>query len=422
MNFFILFLVGAAFLSAKLISFDIGFFQLSIYRGVLAIAPLLMLLVRNDRAIAKLLQSKNIYSYKFMLFWAIYSFFSVIVVKDFTAWARSLSFLIAGVFSILIIGIYLTNKKTLYRAFMIIEFFVMMYCLHGYYEIITGDYRYIDEVGQSFYNQMSINKIIIGMLVPVSVFGNPNNFGFFCVVGFYVSMICSKISTSKLTSAYCLFAGISSVVLLLLSQSRSALHGFLLSLLYLGILFIINVSIVKKMFLITIVFFASVGYVFWTPFLGDYYDPIIILFISGEYGESENIRINLIQNGLIFLKDSWFLGVGMGNIEYHMEYYAERYVSAVTNMHNWWIEILVSSGIFVFAGYIIMYIKNVLLLQHVARKADCSENRFIAKALLGFMIAFIVGSMGASTNITEEWLWVFWGIVFAFGNYASVEK
>lgn len=158
---------------------------------------------------------------------------------------------------------------------------------------------------------------------------------------------------------------------------------------------------------------------FWFPnAYQNIISELITVDISGQSGGSDFIRINLIKNGMIFLKQSFFMGVGVGNIEYYMALYPKYYTGGITNIHNWWIEILVSSGVVVFIGYIAMYIQNMILLGMIPKISKDKDTIFIANSFLGFMIAFIIASMSASSNITSEWLWVFWGLIFAFINYA----
>lgn len=142
-------------------------------------------------------------------------------------------------------------------------------------------------------------------------------------------------------------------------------------------------------------------------------DQMVIRITEGE--NSDNIRKNLILNGLLFLLPTLGMGTGIGGIESYMasNWVYETY--GITNIHNWWMEILVGSGIFIFAGYIIFYIK--LCRDNYSRyksKNTTSLERSTAFAFLGFMIAFIIASISSSSNMGNEMLWVFWAIIIAF--------
>ena len=65
-------------------------------------------------------------------------------------------------------------------------------------------------------------------------------------------------------------------------------------------------------------------------------------FVSEE-GDPE-VRSNLIKNALYFSAQSAGFGVGAGNVEHYMEFYSIYPVGRVTNVHNWWAEILLITG------------------------------------------------------------------------------
>jgi len=420
MKKFVLLLIVAAFFGAKIFAFDIGFFQLSFYRILVIISVLLIIIsLGSKKSINNIKTGENYFSYLFMLLWLAYAAVTFFFAKDFNGWFKAFTFIASGVISIWYIGLYLNEKKDFYKAFFIIEFFIIVYSLHGYYEVITGDYRFISLINKLFFSNYIGN---IGLRIPISVFGNPNNYALFCMVGFYISSICSKIIVNKLGKAIIFLTMVSSVILLLSTQSRAGFIGFCLSLIIFMFLIFKNITILKKFSFIFIVIVIILTLNINFPDLyKNVISDLITINIDNQTRGSDFIRVNLIKNGIIFLKQTLFMGVGVGNIEYYMAKCPVYYVGRITNIHNWWMEILVSSGIFIFFGYVAMYIRNIILLRKISKKSVDENNRFIANALFCFMIAFIVSSMGASSHIYSEWLWVFWGIIFAFVSYATID-
>jgi teichuronic acid biosynthesis protein TuaE len=100
-----------------------------------------------------------------------------------------------------------------------------------------------------------------------------------------------------------------------------------------------------------------------------------------------------------------------------MQHNSIYYVSDVVNIHNWWMEILVSSGIFVFIAYVYIYTKNILHLYRIQKINTSEDVVYISMALYGFMISFIVASMSSSSQFASEWLWPCIALVYAFINY-----
>jgi teichuronic acid biosynthesis protein TuaE len=132
---------------------------------------------------------------------------------------------------------------------------------------------------------------------------------------------------------------------------------------------------------------------------------------------SDKIRLNLIKNGLVFLKDTFFLGTGTGNLEYWMSNYSVYYVGTVKNMHNYWFEILSTFGILVFISYIYFYsrlfIENIKTLKITRKNTSMYK---IAIVFISLQLSFILASISSSSNISSEWLWLYWGIIISFVN------
>ena len=417
MRIFILLLVGTAFLGPNVFSINTVFFQMSLYRLMLAIAPLLLIGSINNQKLREFTKRNNFLTYVFMLFWTIYAMISVVIVQDYSSWFRYLIFIISGVLAIWLIGLYLYKQNDFFRVFSLIEVFVTLYSLIGYYEILTGDYRFLNAGSEDYFSE-ALNSV--GTRIPTSVFGNPNNFALFCIVGYYNSLICRKIQGNIFVRSASLIVAFSSIILLLATESRACLIGFLSSLFALGTLEVTQNFKWRK-----IIPFIAVAVIFLAISLGSPENfqesilPLVAIDFTGETEGSDFIRMNLILNGLAFLKESGFLGVGAGNIEYHMAHNSLFFVGETTNIHNWWMEILVSFGVIVFLGYIIIYLKNFVLLRHYALTTNDANTRYISQCLLGFMIAFVLASISASSNMTAEWLWAYWGIVYSYVNSLS---
>ena len=90
----------------------------------------------------------------------------------------------------------------------------------------------------------------------------------------------------------------------------------------------------------------------------------VFTFDVHKENSSDFVRLNLILNGLLFLMKNLLMGTGLGGIEYYMQNYAVLDTLGIMNMHNWWFEILVASGIFIFCGYCFFYVR---LLNHMWR-------------------------------------------------------
>jgi len=393
--------------SASVFAIDAGIFQLSLFRVsiLLLFLYIIIKMLIKDKKIRLNNQKFNSYSIKFMFIWIIYAFFSLAWVKDYNAWMRTLFFLFIGLLSYIIISKYLKSKFDILLAFRLIFIMILIHNLLGWYEIYTNNYIFLSIDRIAKYTRLNH---------PVSTFGNTNDYATFMLFSVWVSYICLINAKNIISKFIYISLIISSVLLLISTSSRANLLGVILSMM----LFIVLSMKRKKTRNISL---ALLGIVFLIVLLNP--ESIKSLFISinenlninfSSQSGSDFVRINLIKNGLFFLISTLGFGVGAGNIEYWMSHKAMYNTGGVLNIHNWWLEILVGYGVVIFIMYIVFYFK---LFRSFYRKFKYSRSKVDMSMSLGimcFMIGYVIGSISSSSNISSEWLWVFWGIAIAY--------
>jgi len=137
---------------------------------------------------------------------------------------------------------------------------------------------------------------------------------------------------------------------------------------------------------------------------------------------SLGIRLNLIKNALYFTVNSAGFGVGAGNVEYYMANYNIYPVYEVTNVHNWWAEILANYGLFILAGYFILYLSMILNLWRVYKKISNRTEKMICEGLLMGWVGFFIASGAPSSIIAFEPQWIYLGFMLAFLNYFKIKE
>lgn len=131
------------------------------------------------------------------------------------------------------------------------------------------------------------------------------------------------------------------------------------------------------------------------------------------------MRINLIYNGFEVLKQHYLIGVGPGNMNYYMENYEVYPTKGISNMHNYWMEILLDYGVIIFAIFVFYYLKLTI---EMIKAYCCCKSKKITAIYIGFLFficSFIVASISSSNNLTKEWLWLLVGIILAFVNITT---
>lgn len=393
--------------SASVFAIDAGIFQLSLFRVsiLLLFLYIIIKMLIKDKKIRLNNQKSNSYSIKFMFIWIIYAFFSLAWVKDYNAWMRTLFFLFIGLLSYIIISKYLKSKFDILLAFRLIFIMILIHNLLGWYEIYTNNYIFLSIDRIAKYTRLNH---------PVSTFGNTNDYATFMLFSVWVSYICLINAKNIISKFIYISLIISSVLLLISTSSRANLLGVILSMM----LFIVLSMKRKKTRNISL---ALLGIVFLIVLLNP--ESIKSLFISinenlninfSSQSGSDFVRINLIKNGLFFLISTLGFGVGAGNIEYWMSHKAMYNTGGVLNIHNWWLEILVGYGVVIFIMYIVFYFKLFRSFYRIFKYSRSKVDMSMSLGIMCFMIGYVIGSISSSSNISSEWLWVFWGIAIAY--------
>jgi teichuronic acid biosynthesis protein TuaE len=413
-------LLATALFGTQIFSFDLGFFQLSPYRILLILSPFVFLYVKKN-TLRKLRNSKNYGYFLFMLFWVVYSLLPIIWIEDFTAWAKMYIFLLSGFITTWYIGQYFTSKKDIVKALIIVELFSFIFGTIALYEIFTGNYLFLSENSLDYYQIRSQLNSTIGFRVPISVFSNPNNYSLFLLFSIFGSFGLSKTRKTRIGRLTSLLLSIFFIFLLLSTQSRSGFIGLVIGVISYGIIQIKRTN-ARNFWKVLVVLFSAIFIAI--PFLiqnKEIFESLISIDLNATSG-SDMTRINLIKNGFHFLMNTFFMGVGLGNIEYHMAHHALFPIGSITNIHNWWMEILVSSGIFVFAFYIYVYLRNLKRLYKFSLVNFDKDTQHLSTTFFSFWTGFFVASIGASSLMYNEWIWPVLAIAMSFINLYNVKK
>lgn len=108
-------------------------------------------------------------------------------------------------------------------------------------------------------------------------------------------------------------------------------------------------------------------------------------------------------------------GVGAGNAEYWMENFALYDTFGILNPHNWWLEILINYGVFIFTGYLLFFLSLVRRLWQAYKTTDGAD-RMIAEALLLSLVGFSIASISSSSIMAFTPQWLLFAFALAFLN------
>jgi len=402
--------VISSYISATTFSIDLGFMQVSLFRILILVLPFVCFakLLSNNYSLESFTINgrPNSFSIAFMIFWLFYSLLSFLWSPDLYDSFRHVYFIFGGVISIVTFSLFIEKVEDVYFCLLASTFMIFIHGIIGWLEVFTGNYLVQTERTAGY---------ALAML-PVSTMHNVNDFATSMAIGVFISFAVWKISQRRIISCFAFLVMISSGFLVIWSRSRANIYGLALAVLFLlvsGGKKVFKNLIIISVFLISFVFVLH----YFFPWVIDTVFNTIFPGISGvniaNYG-SDYIRFNLIRNGLHFLSETLFMGTGAGGIEHWMITDLKYDTLGITNIHNWWMEVLVGYGIFVFLGYLLFYFKLFLDMFRTFRTKKRKEEMYISLAMIGVLVSFVIGSISSSSNIDSYSIWVFFAIAIAF--------
>ena len=408
----IIILVTSVFLGTELFAIPTPGFQLSIYRITLFttwIFTMFQFYKRNPQ----LKLRPNTTSFAFILaflFWWLWGLMSVFWSFSFGNWLRAMFLLSLGVSAILLLYFWIKDLKEWHQIIKAVWLGMCLLLFWGYYELITNHYIFanlskLDKHGTFASHPFS--------RIPVTVFENQNDFATMLLAFLVVSMILYHLSSSIVKKLCLIFMMGLASYLVFRSESRMILLSYFLIFV---VRFILNFRIdFKEKHWYRIGLFSLIVFLLVLALYPPALKKIDTLFYFG-YGESldgDTVRVNLWRNGMGYLGQTFGLGVGAGNIEFWMTHFKDLPTKIITNMHNWWLEILVGYGLPVFLVYTVMYGTMIYQLWLGSRRMKGPWLQ-VSNDLVAFLIVYIFASITSANNMLIEWHWVFFGIIVSY--------
>ena len=401
-----------AFFGVAIFSINLGPFTLFPYRIFLIV---LWLLFFGYMLLNKAKMDFSQYSIKwyfiFLAFWIGYSLLSLTWSASLTLAVRNILFLLMGI-SVIFFSIYYLRKiedlqKVQWIWFGVFSILVIL----GFWEYLSGQHLTVSK----FY--LSTNENII--FIPTGVFHNPNDYAAFLALGvpFVISLFRNE---EKILFRFLGMETVAGAIyLVVVTGSRANILAILLEL----IIFLVIVNVKRKIkLIIDLVVCMLILLIFLSVPLQGFFLQTTgqISSVATQAVEkigSMSVRLNIIRNGLSFLCSKAGFGVGAGNFEYYMSNFAIYDTGGIINSHNWWLEILVNYGIFVFIGYIIFYLSIIWKLRKVYYGKLSRYEKIICESLLISLIGFSLASLSPSSIMAFRPQWLLFAFALAFLNY-----
>jgi len=408
-----------AFTSTLFGTIQIGKIHLFPYRYFLIFMWLLFILYifhSNGRLSLSHIKVKRYLQY--LALWLGYAFLSLSWAASKADAIRNIIFLFMGISIILFLVYYfrsLNHLKWFYWLWLLI--FAALIPV-GIWEVTSGAHLLVSKLTEETRHWL--------IFAPTTVFNNQNDYAAYLAISLSMILAWIRYSQNIFKRFFIGFLFVAGIWLLVLTLSRSCYIALLMAVAF-WFLFLLKFTKKVKAFVVTGLFILAIysllpGQVvsLVTEAISQIKSLQAISFTQ-HYGSGySSVRAELIKGSLYSLIDSAGFGVGAGNIENYFR--SSPNCKAVSNVHNWWGEILGDYGIFIFTGYLVFFFSLLINLWRTWAILQDRTEKMLCEALLLGCVSFIFAAMSSSSIIAFRPQWMFIGFALAFLNYCRVKN
>lgn len=279
----------------------------------------------------------------------------------------------------------------------------------AFYEIISMQHFLYSE-GDRILGGLGFDAPYAGIF-----FGNYNNYCVYICLCFPMVYWALFDAKKLLTKILYMFLLASCLYIIIINTNRTSLFIFLFY--AVGILRFKRRTLMYMAFAIA---FFIVGYNFLPSSTKQVLTILYEYRINVDYSTDSSgaIRRNVLSEGLRFLEESYFFGVGAGGFEYHM--LRSPTYNDISNPHNLFLEIVVQYGIFIFFLFC-AWLGSIMLKIYKNATMPSNIKRIFYLSILAVPIVGIVNS--DALGYTYWWIYFSSIVTIASMNFNSeIEK
>lgn len=415
------------FLISAVLGVSVSYSKLYLFHIMLVLLVLSFLYLKGNKLqyeVPKLPTHLHVMFY-FMLFWYSLSF---LWSMNYTYALSYMFYIFCGLLIIITLIYYATNIETQEKLFNILSivfmaeiFFSLLEAFSSFRLPISPFSQYVIYFGRPIKIYEEFNPEIISIILqsPTGFQWNPNNLAvtMLIVAPFFLLHANTKIKylgtlavlalivTSGSRAVFIAFVFMLFLYIVFLNRKRLVIFIFTLPIII--VLFLINIEGLKTNENAKIREIASS------------FDALALYFDdTSDNADSIGVRKQLIINGMTALKDSNYLGIGGGSSMSAQEAYGDINGFKLTSMHNFWVEMLVESGVFFTVIFFMWYIYIIIKLYLIGIYTKQTQLKYYSQALFLSMSSFLLGAVSASSVIYLLPMWLMFGFAIAtINNY-----
>ncbi len=419
-------LAVCAFLGNDFLKFSLGGLPFNPYRALGLAAPAVLLLA-PPAFWRTLWRGGARYYALFVGLLCGYALLSGLWAPDAVAWRSHTLFLLYGGMTTCLISGCLDSREAVTRALRLFVLCAVAVAVGALVEILSGHYGFNALYAGDYL--WAACKSFMGLPLPVFAMGNVNDFGA------YLFFALAAVSWLAVEGGRGLRCGLSG------GLRSGGLGGSRIGWLYAAVgalfLFLILCTQSRSVFLALILAGAAGFGCFilqrpphWKWWLG-LACGVFVLAVAGFVlfwmhdapgdveAHSDAVRLGVVRNAWLFFKPVWYRGLGWGGVDHYNLQYPLLAVGDVPHLHNWFLELGFSCGLFVLLYYMWVYVRTwwenlrrVVKAGRLPVTGDPQGGRFSgrpdvwqAAVVVATLSGFLAISIASSSFVPAQWFW-----------------
>ncbi len=380
-----------------LIGSSLGIYNIlgvNIYPAKVMILFLILILLNQNIFISK--EVKNILFLSGSL--VFYSFITILWSQDLLISFKYSIYLLLTWLLYFLFLIFLQNHKSIYNFYKSMVYFSIIVMAISLIEIFFGFHLLNSE--------HNFHSLAIKSYIPTAFFQNENLLGTYIVL-WVIPFLYSYLYNNNPKNLSVWLMLILYLYVLLETSSRANFLALIIGFIYIFV-FLLNK---KKSFFIFLIIF---------PFLFFAFLQLNSLLDESEYENitSVSIRLDLSIFAIKIFFDSFLLGAGAGSIELLVK--NNNFDFGITNIHNYWLEILANFGIIGLLLYFVFYFVILMNIFNIKKRFINNKYvKFITDGLFISLLMFPISIISNSSVIFNPIIMIYFGFIITFINVYS---
>lgn len=399
--------IGSTFLNQEILSLRIGMMTLFIYRLVLAVCTLYFVYaLLRGQWLRQTIQRSPVRAYLlFFVIWGFYGAGSLIWSASINEAFKYLLLLATGLVFVLFAALVLPNWRSL-------KWF------HSIWLIMTALLLLIGLINVMGHIQLPTSSLYQGpaykLMYPTAVFTNQNDFATLLAISFFFFLAYTMDKKQFMLKLGGLIGAGLSLVLVVLAESRASEIGIAAGLAC--FLFLSIAPQFRRRIAIACGLVALAGCLLLSGTLlskAAHYATVETNYSINDLPASNIVRMHLLESTADYLADSFGFGTGAGNLSYALANQPVYNTNHIFEAHNWLAEITGTFGIFIGAGYLVIYLALFRSLYYYARPLPPHTKGMLLRSALCAQVSFLFSSISPSSVSNLYFQWLFLGFLIA---------